>query len=106
MNGQSGIAEVIAPYLTDENGNKMITCTDIPRLSFSKIDDNKNRIKDHELKNLAADIKPIALQKADEIIEEHNKLRDKVYEIRRLKYENREYTKFINQIQDNNIQIK
>ena len=101
MNGQSGIAEVIAPYLTDENGNKMITCTDIPRLSFSKIDDNKNRIKDHELKNLAADIKPIALQKADEIIEEHNKLRDKVYEIRRLKYENREYTKFINQMQDN-----
>ena len=101
MNGQSGIAEVIAPYLTHENGNKMITCTDIPRLSFSKIDDNKNRIKDHELKNLATDIKPIALQKADEIIEEHNKLRDKVYEIRRLKYENREYAKFIKQMQDN-----
>ena len=101
MNGQSGIAEVIAPYLTDENGNKMITCTDIPRLSFSKIDEHKNRIKDHELKNLATDIKPIALQKADEIIEEHNKLRDKVYEIRRLKYENREYAKFIKQMQDN-----
>jgi len=64
MNGQSGIAEVIAPYLTDESGNKMIACTDIPRLSFSKIDDNKNRIKDHELKNLATDIKPIALQKS------------------------------------------
>jgi len=40
-------------------------------------------------------------KKADEIIEEHNKLRDKVYEIRRLKYENREYTKFIKQMQDN-----
>ena len=101
MNGQSGIAEVIAPYLTDENGNKMIACTDIPRLSFSKIDEHKNRIKDHELKNLATDIKPLALQKADEIIEEHNKLRDKVYEIRRLKYDNREYAKFIKQMQDN-----
>ena len=100
MNGQSGIAEAIAPYLIDQNGNKMITCTDIPRLSFSKIDENKNRIKDHELKNLATDIKPLALQKADEILEEHNKLRDKVYEIRRLKYENREYTKFIKQMQD------
>jgi len=101
MNGQSGIADAIAPYLIDENGNKMITCTDIPRLSFTKIDDNKNRIKDHELKNLATDIKPLALQKADEIIEEHNKLRDKLCEIKRLKYENRDYEQFIKQMQNN-----
>ena len=83
------------PCLTDENGNKMLTCTDRSRLIFTKLDENKNRIKDFELKNLASVIKPIAIKKADEIVTEHNKNKQKAYEIDNLKVRNNDYNGYI-----------
>ena len=75
INGQKGIASILAPCLYDNSGNKMITCTDKSRLTFTKVDKDNNKIKDQELKNLASVIKPLALKKADEIVEEHAKLK-------------------------------
>ena len=95
INGQRGIANIIAPCLRDENGNKMLTCTDTSRLVFTKLDSNKNRTKDIELKDLASVIKPIALQKADELIEEHNKIREKAFRIDFLKDRIKYYNKYI-----------
>ena len=99
INGQKGIATILAPCLYDDNGNKMLMCTDKSRLIFTKLDENNNRIKDFELKNLATIIKPLALKKADEIVEEHNKLKDKVYNIDNLKIENIDYKKYIKKFQ-------
>jgi len=100
INGQKGIASILAPCLYDDNGNKMLMCTDKSRLIFTKLDENNNKIKDSELKNLATIIKPLALKKADEIVEEHNKLKEQVYIIDKLKKENEEYKKYINHFQN------
>lgn len=95
INGQKGIANILAPCLYD-NGNKMVTCTDKSRLMFTTIDKNNNKIKDQELKNLASIIKPLALKKADEIVEEHAKLKEKIYNIDLIKSENKKYISYIN----------
>lgn len=95
INGQKGIANILAPCLYD-NGNKMVTCTDKSRLMFTTIDKNNNKMKDQELKNLASIIKPLALKKADEIVEEHAKLKEKIYNIDLIKSENKKYTSYIN----------
>jgi len=99
INGQKGIASILAPCLYDDNGNKMLMCTDKSRLIFTKLDENNKKIKDFELKNLATIIKPLALKKADEIVEEHNKLKDKVYIIDNLKIQIEEYKKYIKKFQ-------
>jgi hypothetical protein len=95
INGQKGIANILAPCLYD-NGNKMVTCTDKSRLMFTTMDKNNNKFKDQELKNLATIIKPLALKKADEIVEEHSKLKEKIYNIDLIKSENKNYTSYIN----------
>jgi len=96
INGQKGIASILAPCLYDNGGNKMITCTDKSRLTFTKLDKDNNKIKDQELKNLASVIKPLALKKADEIVEEHTKLKKKLYNIDLIKTEIKDYTTYIN----------
>ena len=95
INGQKGIANIIVPCLTDENGNKMLTCTDKSRLMFTKLDNKNNKIKDSELKDLASLIKPLAIKKADEIVTEHNKNKQKAYEIDNLKVRNNDYNGYI-----------
>jgi hypothetical protein len=100
MNGQKGIANMLAPCLYDQNGNKMITCSDKALLVFTKIDENNNKTKDIELKNLVSVIKPLALQKADKIVDEHNKLKENIYTIENLKCENKEYEKYIQNFQE------
>lgn len=100
MNGQKGIANMLAPCLYDQNGNKMITCSDKARLVFTKIDQNNNRTKDIELKNLVSVIKPLALQKADKIVDKHNRLKENIYTIENLKCENKEYEKYIQNFQE------
>lgn len=94
-NGQKAIADIIAPCLVDNNGDKMLTCTDRSRLIFTKLDENKNKIKDIELKNLATAIKPIAIKKADEIVSEYNKNKQKNYEIEILKIQIKDYNEYI-----------
>lgn len=100
INGQKGIANILAPCLFDSNGNKMITCTDKSRLMFTKIDEKNNKIKDCELKNLASVIKPLALKQADKIVEEHNKLREQIYNIDALKTQNEEYKTYIKNFEE------
>jgi hypothetical protein len=100
INGQKGIANILAPCLFDSNGNKMITCTDKSRLMFTKIDEKNNKIKDCELKNLASVIKPLALKQADKIVEEHNKLREQIYNIDMLKTQNEEYKTYIKNFEE------
>jgi len=100
INGQKGIANILAPCLYDKNGNKMLTCTDKSRLIFTKLDDKNNKIKDSELKELASAIKPLAMKKADEIVEEHNKLKEKIYNIDNLKIEIEEYKTYIKNFQN------
>ena len=100
INGQKGIANILAPCLYDVNGNKMLTCTDKSRLMFTKLDNKNNKIKDSELKDLASLIKPLALKKADEIVEEHNKLKEKIYNIDNLKIEIEEYKSYIKNFQN------
>ena len=95
INGQKGIANFLAPCLYDDLGNKMITCTDRSRLIFTKIDENNNKIKDSELKNLALLIQPLALKKADEIVEEHTKLKYTINNIDNLKLNNKDYESYI-----------
>jgi hypothetical protein len=77
----------------------MLTRTDKSRLIFTKLDEKNKKIKDFELKNLATIIKPLALKKADEIVEDHNKLKDRVYNIDNLKIEIEEYKKYIKKFQ-------
>jgi len=95
INGQRGIANIIVPCLQDENGNKMLTCTDSSRLVFTKVDSNKNRTKDIELKDLALLIKPIAIKKADEILDDYNKIREKAFRVEFLKDRIKDYNKYI-----------
>lgn len=95
INGQKGIAKIITPCLSDDNGNKMFTCTDRSRLIFTKLDGNNNRIKDVELKNLESLIKPMAIKKADEIVTEHNKNKQKAYDIDILKMQNNDYKGYV-----------
>ena len=106
INGQKGIANILAPCLYD-NGNKMITCTDKSRLIFTKMDKNNNKVKDQELKNLAILIKPLALKKADEIFKEHTKLKEKMYNIDLIKSEIKDYISYINNFRNiiNNYKI-
>jgi hypothetical protein len=101
INGQRGIANIIAPCLQDENGNKMLSCTDRSRLVFTKVDSNKNKIKDIELKELASVIKPLAIKKADEILIDHNKSREKAFRIDFLKDKIKDYNKYIEHFNNN-----
>jgi len=95
INGQKAIANIIAPCLVNDDGSKMLTCTDSSRLIFTKIDKNKNKIKDIELKNLATAIKPIAIKKADEIVTKYNKNKQRAYEIEILKIQIKDYNEYI-----------
>ena len=95
INGQRGIANIIAPCLQDENGNKMLTCTDTSRLVFTKVDSNKNKTKDIELKNLASLIQPLAIKKANKILYDYNKVREKAFRIDFLSDKIKDYNKYI-----------
>jgi hypothetical protein len=97
INGQRGIADKILPYLYDENGKKMVTCTDRARLVFTKIDAYNNKSKDIELKELASVIKPFAIKRADEIVNRQNEIREKTYNIETLKKQIKDYHNYIDQ---------
>lgn len=100
MNGQKGIANILAPCLYDQNGNKMITCSDKARLVFTRLDENNQKTKDVELKSLVSVIKPLALQKADAVLDEHNKLKAQLYTIENLKCQNKDYRNYIQNFQE------
>lgn len=79
--GQSAVAKIIAPCLTNEDGMKMIACTDKSRGVFITKDIDGNISKDLKAKKLVDTIEPIASLKVDEIM---NLEKEKVIKCREL----------------------
>ena len=70
IDGQSGVARIVAPCLTDNTGKKMIKCNDASRCVFTAVDEYGNIIKDIKARKIANVIEPIASAKIDKIIED------------------------------------
>ena len=68
--GQKSIGRFVAPCLTNDDGTKMISCSDYSRNIFVYKDKNGIINKDIKCKNLVDLIEPIASAKADELIKE------------------------------------
>lgn len=68
--GQKSIGRFVAPCLKNDDGTKMLSCTDYSRNVFIYKDKHGNVNKDIKCKNLAELIEPIASAKADELIKE------------------------------------
>ena len=83
--GQKSIGRFVAPCLQNDDGTKMITCSDFARNVFIVKDDEGNLNKDIKCRNLANIIEPIATAKVDELIKEDNDKRWKVNRLNILK---------------------
>jgi hypothetical protein len=97
MEGQAGVARLLAPCLTDDTGKKMIKISDISRGIFTSIDDSGNIIKDIKAQKLAIAIEPIATEKVIKIIELDDLKRNKILELCILKRNKKEREKEINE---------
>jgi hypothetical protein len=82
LEGQEGIAKLIAQCFTNEDGKKLITCTDTSRGMWKSKDKDGNIIKDYKANRIAKVVKPFATSKADILIDLDEKKRNKIYEIR------------------------
>ena len=83
--GQKSIGRFVAPCLQNDDGTKMITCSDFARNVFIVKDEEGNLNKDIKCRNLASIIEPIATAKVDELIKEDNDKRWKVNRLNILK---------------------
>ena len=81
--GQKSIGRFVVPCLQNDDGSKMISCTDFARNVFIYKDVNGNINKDIKCKNLANLIEPIATAKVNELIKEDC---DKRLKINRFKF--------------------
>jgi len=82
--GQQSIGRIVAPCLQNEDGSKLMYCSDYSRSIFVKKDKHGNINKDIKCRNLADLIEPIALSKADELIKEDLLKRSKSYLMKNL----------------------
>ena len=82
--GQKSIGRFVAPCLKNDDGTKMLSCTDYSRNIFIYKDKNGNINKDIKCKNLVDLIEPIASAKADELIKEDCNIKEKSYRLTRL----------------------
>jgi hypothetical protein len=82
LEGQEGIAKLIASCFTLEDGRKLITCTDTSRGIWKSKDNNGNILKDVKANNIAKTVQPLAVSKADVLIDLDGKKRNKIYELR------------------------
>ena len=80
--GQQAIGRILAPCLQNDDGTKMITCSDYSRGIFVKKDKHGNLNKDIKCRNLAELIEPIASTKADELIKKDHLKRNKTYSLK------------------------
>lgn len=83
--GQRSIGRFVAPCLQNEDGTKMIACTDYSRNVFVYKDEKGNINKDIKCKNLANIIEPIATAKVNELMKEDIDKRSKIYRIKSLR---------------------
>jgi hypothetical protein len=79
--GQSAVSKIVAPCLTNDDGSKMMKCTDTSRGVFVIKDKNGNINKDIKCRNLVSVIEPLATKKVDEIV---NLDQEKKYKSRHL----------------------
>jgi hypothetical protein len=82
LEGQEGLAKLLASCFTHEDGRKLIICSDTSRGVWKSLDKDGNIIKDMKANKIAKKIEPIAISKADIIIDLDEKKRKKVYEIK------------------------
>lgn len=83
--GQKSIGRFVGPCLTNEDGTKMMSCTDYARHIFIRKDSHENINRDVKCKNLADLIEPIASAKAHEMIKEDCSSRIKSFRLASLK---------------------
>lgn len=79
--GQKSIGRFVAPCLKNDDGTKMLSCTDYSRNVFVYKDKNGNINKDIKCKNLVDLIEPIASAKADELLKEDCINKEKSYRL-------------------------
>ena len=68
--GQQAIARIVAPCLENDDGTKMMACTDYSRGIFTLRDQEGNLVKDIKCLKFVDLVEPIASAKADEIFRE------------------------------------
>jgi hypothetical protein len=83
--GQRSIGRFVAPCLQNEDGTKMLACTDYSRNVFVYKDEKGNINKDIKCKNLANIIEPIATAKVNELMKEDIDKRSKTVRIKSLR---------------------
>jgi hypothetical protein len=75
---------LVAPCLKNDDGTKMIQCSDFSRNIFITKDNKGNIIKDINCRNLCDLIEPIATMKANQLFYNDFRERSKYHEIKRL----------------------
>ena len=98
--GQQSIGRIMAPCLQNEDGTKMITCSDFSRGVFIKKDKNGNISKDIKCRNLSNAVEPIASAKAEELIRVDKERRIKSFNLKELEEKIKKRTIEINNLRD------
>ena len=68
LDGQKSIARLVAPCFIEDDGTKLLSCSDISRSIFAYKDGSGSVIKDLQCAKIAKTIEPFASQKASEFI--------------------------------------
>lgn len=68
LDGQKSIARLVAPCFVEDDGTKLLSCSDISRSIFAYKDVSGSVIKDLQCAKIARTIEPFASQKASEFI--------------------------------------
>lgn len=98
--GQKSIARLLGPCLLNDDGTKMIHCTDFSRDVFITKDEHGKIIKDIKCKKLACAIEPIATEKAEELIFIDKQKREKLQHLNKLRSENKKLDELIHETED------
>jgi hypothetical protein len=76
ISGQKAVAGLIANCLKNDNGDKLINCSDMARGIWVYKDQNGNEVRDYKASKIASAVKPIASVKADELIDKQSEKLD------------------------------
>lgn len=68
LDGQKSIARLVAPCFIEDDGTKLLSCSDISRSIFAYKDGSGSVIKDLQCAKIAKTIEPFASKKASEFI--------------------------------------
>jgi len=82
--GQKSISRLVAPCLQNDDGTKMLQCSDYARNIFITKNPEGNIVKDIHCRNLCNLIEPIASQKANQLFHDDFVERSKYHEIKQL----------------------